>query len=162
MVKKEIENIVNKLLDKGLSGVEFFDELDEHIVNNISIIKGLLYLVPENSGIVLSGGFGRKVSQLIESGSLPKINYILFNGGIRSGKEPEILIDNLGDKTDLYFLDDTIYGGKTYKDILDYLNPEKLVKSVYVVYDGAPVERDWVNSLFRYYDYFESKPNFKF
>lgn len=163
MARNELVRVVNDLLGKKMSGEKFFDALDESIKNSELIIESLIEKVPEHIGLVISGGFGKVVSDLIERGSMPKRPYILYAGGIRSGGSPDVLSNKLSGCTDLIFVDDTIYGGKTYRVIKEHLKKSNIeVRSVLVVYDGCPEKRENIESLFRYYDHFESIPNYKF
>lgn len=161
-IKNKLKSIVDKLLKENLSGVQFFDKLDELIKEETDIVIGLIDMVPKDHAIAVSGGFGLKINELIESGKV-NMPYIFYKGGIRSGAKPEILKNKLGDYNNLIFLDDTIYGGKTYFDIKEHAEEIGLnINSALVVYDGTPIKKDFVNSIYRYYDYYNSKPNFNF
>lgn len=143
------------------SGERFFDTLDGEIIGKASLAmyNALFEFVPYGGTVVLSGGFGKKVADGIDSGKFPQFSYILFQGGIRSGNKPIILREK--DPTvGMVFLDDSIYGGATYEAIKKHL--DGMLSSCAVIYDGCPVVKPEIKSLFRYYDHFESTPNFKF
>ena len=161
-VKDKLKSIVDSLLNENLSGVEFFDKLDDLIKDEKEMILSLVKMVPENYGITISGGFGNKLKQIIDSGEI-SIPYILYKGGIRSGSKPEIIKNNLENCNKTIFLDDTIYGGKTYFDIKEHVKKIGVdIESVFVIYDGSPVKRDFIKSFYRYYDHYKSKSNFNF
>ena len=172
--KEEILAIVKDIVKIHPGGEAFFDALDEHIIGqpNGEIFKALYELVDPNDTLILSGGFGKYVADSIDAGKFRSQSYILFNGGIRKAKEPTIL-RRFGPNTHFAtFLDDTVFGGATYHTIQSYINSEDwetqglympfLTKCV-AVYDGCPIKRYDVVSVFRYYDYFpEAQSNFKF
>ena len=168
--KKEIYDKVLEITKNTPGGVEFFDKLDGEIIDNASdeVMKDLFALVPKGNFLVLSGGFGKKVAQGIDEGKFPKISYFLFKGGIRSGAEPELIRgrDFSGKKEFIPMkgtvLDDSIYGGATYYKLKDVFPPELKVENCVVIYDGCPIVKDDIKSIFRYYDHFEAKPNYQF
>ncbi len=157
-----------KEIKKTIPGGEaFFDALDKEIIETVSIetIHVLFSLVPKDHFIVLSGGFGKIIASKIESGELPHLPYYLFNGGIRSGKKPEMIGRKhvLGKNyTRGIFLDDSIYGGATYEAIKGAFTGIQKLSRCAVIYDGCPVHKDEIKSIFRYYDHFKSTPNYKF
>jgi hypothetical protein len=168
--KKEIYDKVIEITKNTPGGVEFFDKLDGEIIDNASdeVMKDLFALVPKGNFLVLSGGFGKKVAQGIDEGKFPKISYLLFKGGIRSGAEPELIRGrDFSGKKDFTpikgtFLDDSIYGGATYYKLKELFPHELEVENCVVIYDGCPIVKDDIKSIFRYYDHFESKPNYQF
>jgi len=169
--QSEILNRVKEISKTTPGGEEFFDRLDGEIINNASdeVMTDLFDLVPEGNFIVLSGGFGKKVANDIDKGKLPRISYFLFKGGIRSGASPELIrardfsgsIEFNGPKYGT-FVDDSIYGGATYKALKDSFTNEIKIVNCVVIYDGCPIKKDDVKSIFRYYDHFKAKSNFKF
>jgi len=175
--KQEIFKAVKAIQEKHPEGEKFFDALDEFIINEASddLYLELLRLAHEVHGekpvLVFSGGFGKEMARRIQKGELPYHEYILFEGGLRKDNAPKILHKDIELFTSVslncpaVFLDDTIYGGKTFKKIQSYVDSNvdyiKLDKAI-VVYDGCPVEREWLGSVFRYYDFFEAVPNYTF
>jgi hypothetical protein len=149
-------------------GEKFFDALDKEIIESSSdeMILALFSLVPSGYRLVLSGGFGRKISESIDSGRLPRISYELFEGGIRKGGEVKPIRSRVcGERTcsSRIFLDDSIYGGKTFYMIQHFYESQQIpLRLCAVIYDGCPVEKPYVKSLYRYYDFHNVKPNFKF
>jgi hypothetical protein len=165
--ESEIMAKVQEVLKTHPGGEKFFDALDGEIIGKASpiVMTALFDKVPKGNFIVLSGGFGRRVAEGIDKGELPKISYFLFQGGIRSGNQPRLIKARkfLG-KMDAegIFLDDSIYGGATYEAIKKVFNGKQKLTKCAVIYDGCPVQKDEVLSIFRYYDHFKATPNFKF
>ena len=165
-----IQVIVDKtieLQDAGYTGAEFFDKMDEWLSSEEAseIWPSLLSLIPDHIGIVLTGGSGRKIVEKYRNTLLKNRHWTLFAGGIRNGAAPKILDSYSGDTFvyDNFMVDDSIYGGKTFLDIKKYMEERGgKLSACYVVYDGSPVKRDWIFSIFRYYDFFKVEPNFKF
>lgn len=171
--RQEILKAVKAIQKTHTEGEEFFEALDEFIIKDASplVYLAMLQMAGEDTILVLSGGFGKEVARRIEDGGLPGYEYVLFEGGLRGDKKPKIIGKRLNIMTTAsidckaVFLDDTIYGGKTFKKIQEYVDHNvdyiKLDKAI-VVYDGCPVEREWVGSIFRYYDFFDAVPNYTF
>ena len=155
-------------IKKTISGGEaFFDALDREIIETASksMIDALFGLAPKNHFLVLSGGFGKKIASGIEAGTLPQIPYYLYNGGIRSGKTPEMI----GRKHFIgknymegIFLDDSIYGGATYEALKNCFRGIQKLRKCAVIYDGCPIKKAEISAVFRYYDHFKATPNYKF
>lgn len=168
--EKEIYNKVLEITKNTPGGVEFFDKLDGEIIDNASdeVMKDLFALVPKGNFLVLSGGFGKKVAEGIDSGKFPQITYFLFKGGIRSGGDAELIRSrDLSGKKEFNpmkgtFLDDSIYGGATYRALKGQFPKELEIENCVVIYDGCPIVKDDVKSIFRYYNHFEAKPNYQF
>lgn len=160
-----ILDAVNNIVKTNPGGEKFFDELDEFLKTSPdAVYSELIASIIPGETLVLSGGFGRVVSDRIDRGELPKLPYILFKGGLRGDNKPEVLrvTDNV--TANGVFVDDTIYGGKTYFKIQAYLESHAIIRArrCLVIYDGSPHARNGISSLFRYYDYFKAVPNFKF
>lgn len=164
--EKQILEKVKRISKVHSGGEKFFDTLDEELVNESSndLLKYLLSCVPNKKIAVLSGKFGIMIANKVDEGSIPYTPYILFKGGIRSGNSPEIIRKTNTLSNRAIFIDDSIYGGATYEAIKKYLRNELriIVEKCVVVYDGCPVSKLDVDSIFRYYDHFKTKPNFKF
>lgn len=168
-VTLEILDKVKAALEKFPEGEKFFDELDGQIIGNCSknVILSLISKIPPNSFLTLSGGFGKKIADQIDNNELNFIPYILFKGGIRKGGTPEIIrFTGIPSDQDSVFLDDSIYGGKTFRDLQKFAENNDIVKFklplCIVIYDGCPIVKDDVKSLFRYYDHFSATPNYDF
>lgn len=168
----EIKDAVDRIALQHPGGESFFDELDEYIKHIASdAVYESLFSKADSKVLILTGGFGQVVADRIDAGTLPKYQYILFKGGLRKGNSPEIIRDHFSTKpgkVEAVFIDDTIYGGLTYRLIREYLHTEYQwrnhvhVERVVVVYDGCPEKRDNIESVFRYYDFYSPKPNFDF
>jgi len=164
-MKHKILAQVLEIMKTYSGGVKFFDELDKQIMADEEIILALLKTVPKDHFIVLSGGFGRKVAEGIDAKKYPPFSYFLYKGGLRGNNLPELLRVKMFRGKMLregIFLDDSIYGGLTYEKIKAEFTEERSLEKVSVIYDGCPVKKSYVNSLFRYYDHFQTEPNFKF
>lgn len=159
-VQIEILEKVKEIMQIHQGGEKFFDTLDGELIKKASptIFNALFAMVPEGHTVVLSGGFGKKVVSGIKSGEFPNFPYILFEGGIRSGGRVKLLEEN-NSSNKMIFLDDSIYGGATYEAIKNVLGQ---LKSCAVIYDGCPIVKDEIKSLFRYYDHFDSTPKHQF
>lgn len=166
--QKEIMDAVNDISAIYPEGEPFFDELDNFLINVASPkIYSALFELTGNKPLILTGGFGKRIAAGIDSGEFPNNPYILFKGGLRKGNEPEVIkfsIDTLEDRAKYVMIDDTIYAGTTYRKIKDFLKEHDItVNSCIAMYDGCPIKKDDVQSLFRYYDFFKDvKPNFQF
>jgi hypothetical protein len=164
---EEILRITTEVSKIAPSGEKFFDELDERLssTNNRWLITAALSKVPKTHTLILSGGFGKTVAELIDSGWLGKRNYVLFKGGVRKGGTPIIISRTKDIGTKSTFLDDSIYGGATYYIIKEFIQKNTTIptpKKCIAIYDGCPKTRKDVDSLFRYYDFFKATPNFSF
>jgi hypothetical protein len=162
-----ILEMVNEIKKTAPKGEAFFDALDECLssTTNRWLITSAINAVPKSHTLILSGGFGKTVAELIDAGWLEKREYVLFAGGVRSGKGPVILrkTSKIGKRAT--FIDDSIYGGATYYIIRDFIKAGgelPIPTKCFVIYDGCPVTKPYVKSLFRYYDFFQATPNFKF
>jgi hypothetical protein len=172
--KAEILQKVERISEIHPSGEKFFDALDEELNadSSVDIFKALITMIPEDAGIVLSGGFGKQFSALMLDGQLEKREFILFKGGIRSGGDLQILMESQDffKKDEAIFLDDSIYGGRTFELLQYFMETYSIVRKgylmkfteCYVIYDGCPIKKANVHSIFRYYDFFQATPNFKF
>jgi hypothetical protein len=165
--QSEILEKVNEIKKTIPGGPAFFDALDKEIIETASpaMITELFGMVPRNHFLVLSGGFGKKIASGIEAGTLPQLPYYLYNGGIRSGKTPEMI----GRKHFIgknyhegVFLDDSIYGGATYEALKKCFSGIQKLKKCAVIYDGCPIKKTDISAVFRYYDHFKAIPNYKF
>lgn len=163
-ISDHILKVVKNISKTTPGGEAFFTAFDAEVTSNKEILSGLLDIVPKNNFVVLTGGFGKRIADSIDKRELPEVPYFLFGGGIRSGSEPTLL--RIRTFTDMpvngVMLDDSIYGGATYKLIKKSFRGFRKVKKCIVVYDGCPVKKKEIVSMFRYYDHFEAKPNFSF
>jgi hypothetical protein len=164
---EEILRLTNEIVKSHPSGEKFFDSLDEQLsdTRNRWLITAGLSLIPKNHTLILSGGFGKTVAELIDSGWLGNRKYVLFRGGIRKGSTPIILRHTKDFNKNSTFFDDSIYGGATFYAIKNFIEKNTSIpspKKCISIYDGCPQRRKEVKSLFRYYDFFSATPNFQF
>jgi hypothetical protein len=140
-IEQQILKKVHKVSKIHKGGEKFFDALDQEIIENASneVIGALMSHVPNKYFIVLSGGFGKKMAEKIDSKEIPYTPYILLKGGIRSGGSPEIIRKTNFHGKRAIFLDDSIYGGATYITIKKFLLKEMNinVEKCAVIYDGC-------------------------
>lgn len=164
--QKEIKTAVDIIMKVHQGGEAFFDAMDDYIRTDATVMifdalfDKAISLV-QKPVLVLSGKFGVEVAERIDEGLLKKLPYILFNGGIRSGKQPTIQKQSDGniDGKTAVFIDDTIYGGLTFRVIKEHLSSLNiLMEHVVVAYDGSPDKRDYINPIFRFYDHYEAVP----
>ena len=165
--KKDLEYmmkpIVNECLDKYKGGEGYFNELDNMIKNNETLMVLFLMYAVQDSGVrnvILSGGIGLKYLHLQLQNKIPEhINIMVVNGGLRKGKEItggimsnfEVIPEDLYDQQ-IIFIDDSFYSGKTANKVEYFINCRLgKIERKYVFYDGSKERHDDVASLYRYY-----------
>ena len=123
-------------LKKSKGGREYFDKIDTalKLPKNLDIIKNIFQLIQKEQGthfnLILTGGFGDWIMDLIKKGTL-KVpgNLIATNGSIRgknnklgqftSGKEVDIIHKRQDIENQKFIMfDDSYYSGST-KNALD-------------------------------------------
>lgn len=169
-MKSAKQQILEKVIEikKTIPGGEkFFDELDKHLAENITkqMLNELFSFIPDSHFLVLSGSFGKMIASKIDDGTLKEIPYYLYNGGIRKGERPVMIKRRLFmDKNYSrgIFLDDSIYGGATYNTLKTLFNGNYSLNKCAVIYDGCPIKKSDIKSVFRYYDHFKATPNHTF
>ncbi len=156
-IKNKLEELIEKLLAKYKGGRPFFDALDDQIKNSlneditISLMKGC-----ENKYICSSGGFGDKVHKLWKEGKIKCKGLIIFNGKIMT-KDKGVTYwypadFDIKDK-EFVFVDDSLFSGKTFRVIEDFLKGyNSTIEYVSVVYDGSKRKDERIHSFYRYYD----------
>ena len=166
--KKDLEYImkpiVNECLDKYKGGEGYFNELDNMIKNNETLMVLFLMYAVQDSGVrnvILSGGIGLKYLHLQLQNKIPEhINIMVVNGGLRKGKEItggimsnfEVIPESLNNYP-VIFIDDSFYSGKTANKVEEFINSRGgILMRKYVFYDGSKEKHDDVYSLYRYYD----------
>lgn len=144
---------VNELLDKYNGGTIFFDELDNAIRLDEEIIDALYRMIEQDHDlsevkVVASGKTGAKLRELGYQVDL------LVCGGLRSGKIPDEYDWLVDEYCDYVFIDDSYFLGRTEAAVEEILGHKgATLVDTYVAYDGCICERDWVHSLYRYYDF---------
>lgn len=182
----QILEIVKSVSKIAKDGVKFFDLLDERIKESPSyyMLMELFSLVPQDYVLILSGGFGKMIANMIDGHKYSSLNkpYLLYEGGIRSGASVKFIrgtdkymssLNFLSDDIDqskikkCFFLDDSIYGGKTFYVLRDYLKSIGItMDEAGIIYDGCPIKKlpgehgESIYSVFRYYDFYDATPNF--
>lgn len=154
-LKTKVADIVSINLRKYLGGEIYFDNLDEQIKNNPSLICTYLeYIVRKegNNNIIVSGEIGNKLIEYQKDGKLSKhINLFVLPGGLRKGILLKNTINIQNNK--FIFFDDSYYSGKTLQTIINHLKKYNATIEVsYVVYDGSKHNIHNTHSLYRYYD----------
>jgi len=146
---------VNTILSQSPGGEEFFNILDNSILNDMSdLISLIIDMVPSYYTLILTGKFGKHVSQRLGT-EYPYRNHILCNGGIRKGTYPEILSHSEVCNKNAIMIDDSFYSGKTYETIKAFLSDKGIsLNRCVVMYDGSKDHHQHVNSLFRYWNFF--------
>lgn len=159
-MNKKINNLVEICLKKHVGGEVFFDELDERLRNDETLLNMILNKVLENElfdYIIVSGRFGSVFKDFIDNYHqelAPKI--IVVNGGLRDGKE---LIAFWNDYNitmkKIIFIDDSFYLGRTRDKIAQAIKRyHGTLTNTYVFYDGSKEKEENVHSFYRYYDNF--------
>lgn len=153
---------VNSLLDKYIGGEIFFDELDDAIRTDDSIIKGLLHLSTvirsnsifwneNNTRIVMSGKTGYAIKEWGWGAD------ILLPGGLRKMNDtPLDFSEQVEDGKVYFFVDDSYFSGRTesvVKEIIECGNG--IFGGSIVAYDGCHEKKKNVWSLYRYYDHYD-------
>jgi len=169
--RNKMKNIVNNLLSKEIGGRDYFNAIDSSIklTKNIDLIQDVFNIIRKenkNFNLILTGGFGEWVLNMIKKGklSVPK-NLVLVNGSIR-GKKNKLNKITTGDNVDIIFkkdnienqdfilFDDSYYSGSTKKAIDKYLKKfNSEIKQTFVLYDGNDKIDNNRKSLYRYYNY---------
>ena len=165
--KNEILKVVTNITKTVPGGEKFFDILDEFLcsIDAEWIITAALRSVPRSHTLILSGGMGKRIADGIDSGIFPNRSYVLFKGSVRKTGHVEMIRFSGEIQSKSTFFDDSIYGGVTFFKIKEWIETDGRFPApefVYAIYDGCPDKRDFVKSMFRYYDFFQATPNFQF
>lgn len=140
---KQFREYIEYALKEYVGGEKYFDKVDDFVKCNPDFIKVLT--TQATYPIITTGEFGR----LIQS----KVNVVYCApGGLRKGNKCNIPNGLLKDK---YYtiVDDSYYSGKTIEVIDKELRKHGAqVKEIIVAYDGSKEKREYVKSLYRYYD----------
>jgi hypothetical protein len=157
---QEILDLVNDVRAEYEGGERFFDLFDEKLRINpkSKIFDTLFESITERHLLILTGGFGKFMAENIDKGIFPYRQYILFKGGLRKDNIKAEPLKFSFDQLDLVplFVDDTIFFGTTFYKIQEQLLLADIhLFEVLAVYDGSQEKRDFVKSLFRYYDHFQ-------
>ena len=155
--------IVTLLKTHPEGGEKFFNALDFMIRNDRNILEQYIQFISElrscvdrSMGAICTGAFGRALLTNYYStlGKLFNNDIIVTNGGIRSGESVEWYREYNGCKSQSYVvLDDSIYSGTTYRNIVRKSPHTTKIWGIWVIYDGSKTlnkEID-IRALFRYY-----------
>ncbi|NCU32232.1 MAG: hypothetical protein EOM23_04715 [Candidatus Moranbacteria bacterium] len=152
-----MKKIVKECLDKYVGGNKYFHELDELIKYDDEILQEILNNVYSLKAVlILSGTFGKQMVNYIKKTSQNDFDYILLVGSPRKMEKVIIQETKLQNNyTTGVFLDDTFFSGRTFFYSKGYVESEFdiFVSSAFVAYDGNKHKIDYLNSLYRYYDY---------
>ena len=165
-LKKMMNPIVEKCLDKYGGGESYFTEIDAMIKSNPLLMSEYIQYITEKENIynvILSGEIGLKYFAMQLKQQIPSdINLFLLPGGLRLNPSKLFEADNniLESRTVLsskyIFLDDSYYSGKTLNAVSGFVKKSGgVIEKSYVFYDGSPVKAT-VQSLYRYYDNLEN------
>lgn len=153
--QEDFKSTVSDVLKSERGGRQFFNKMDQIIKDNPDTIKEIMSGL-EKDYIVCSGSFGDNLYDLWEKGELECRGILVFNGKIATKKRginfyyPENFeIDN----KEFVFVDDSLFSGKTVREIEKYLQEEhnSSIKLIKVGYDGSKEPNPKVKSLYRYY-----------
>lgn len=162
-MKAEMKRIVQICLRNHKGGENYFNELDDMVKNNADLVSSYvnyITMIENTDDIIASGEIGKKLLLYQAKGYInPRINIMVTNGGIRKGREVELLDPFFFIGRRYVFLDDSYYSGKTANKVKAAVkeNGGEVIKA-YVFYDGSKEKHDNIESLFRYYDQIE-KPS---
>ena len=140
-------------------GPEYFAALDEWVRTSGNLQHFILLLLPtkfREKNIIVSGRFGRAFANMCQRENLTFKRLIVLNGDLRGLNPKPDNLDYLGGLADqeFYFLDDSYYSGKTYRQVdLALRRQGASVEWFNVIYDGSRLNHDNSSSLFRYYDW---------
>lgn len=149
----ELDKIVKEMLETHIGGEVFFDHLDEAVRTHTPIVDELLGRIPNISEqhIIVSGKFGVFFKQYLDMLNIRPKSLITVQGGLRVGNKAN-LSEDTPKNTNMIFIDDSFYSGKT-KNVIDS-ELRKLgsnIETTYVIYDGSRKKQENVKSLYRYY-----------
>lgn len=163
-----LNDLVDDLISVHVGGELFFDNLDEALRGDISILEHLFDRVSAYISIydpkylILSGKFGRVFSNFYALRSLElhlsyKPQIIVLNSGIRlTGKVEDFsmfLGEDLGFDENFIFVDDSFYSGTTRDAIRSKIESYGgMLIRTFVLYDGSNMKDPSVDSFYRYYD----------
>ncbi len=148
-----LNTLVNKLTEKHIGGVSFFDALDKAVQQEkyLNALIGMVTEIVSNDiVIIVSGKFGR---YFINSTNFYKTLYV--NGGLRRGWPIDSLepFREILQSSTCVFLDDSYFSGTTQRVVAEELRRcGAELKHTFVIYDGCRKSHKDVSSLYRYYD----------
>ena len=150
----KMESIVHECLSKHKGGDIFFDNLDEKLRNDESLMWIMINKVLENINfdyIIVSGKFGYAFQNFCQKNNFYQ-NFISVNGSLRKNDIINKLNIDIYNKK-IIFVDDSFYLGRTRDKIKNFIESygANLI-STYVFYDGSKIKDINVNSFYRYYD----------
>jgi len=157
----KMAKIVKECIDKYVGGNKYFDEMDDRIKYDEEILEELVEdMYCFGRVLILSGQFGRQmVSYLKEKHRY--IDYILLVGSPRKMEKvtiKDIRLENFNVKLrEAVFVDDTFFSGRTFfycKGVVEATFGLQVNHAI-VAYDGGKHEQSYLESLYRYYDYYD-------
>ena len=153
-----MKSIVKTCLEQHEGGEIFFDNLDEMIRNDDSLIKMMIEKIQKEispSFIVVSGNFGIVFLNYCMK-NMPMdftSSVIVVPGGLRNGVPVGNIPIKFSNQKGI-FIDDSYYLGRTQQAIAKELKKiGSEIYKTYVFYDGSKEKKDDVVSFYRYYDH---------
>ncbi len=161
-----IEEKVFQCIREFGGGQKFFDELDDLIRNDVSLVNALLEkaifrprwfnesdIWDSNPLVILSGKFGQVYEKIIRDASF---DVLVLEGALRFNEihDPRKYFNTIRGRY-CVFLDDSYFAGRTSNKVKDLIDDCLGVYcGTFVAYDGSRLLNHEVFSLFRYYDHF--------
>lgn len=156
----KINSLVEVCLKEHVGGEIFFDNLDEKLRNDETLLNMILNKVREHElfdYIIVSGKFGSMFKVFIDTHHQNLSSKIIaVNGGLRNGEKIEDFWTNYNIKAKrIIFIDDSFYLGRTRDKIAKAIKDHQgTLINTYVFYDGSKEKEENVHSFYRYYDNF--------
>lgn len=156
MINRKVFDKVNACLERYIGGEAFFNELDSMVKFDYDTMKEFIDIVngciidKQNLHTIASGEFGL----CLHNFGLP-VNY-LVQGGLRKDNPICDLSHFIKPGTHVVFLDDSYFSGKTAEVVKREVERcGGVFEGCYVIYDGSQNPIHSVESIYRYYDYFD-------
>lgn len=131
-----IRQDVDYAISRESDGTRFFDLLDEKLCHGVYFrwLEEKLFDIKPYAAIG-SGKFGWAFSMYMNGGSFPVFN---FPGDLRHQRLVDPLVDPHFDGREFIYVDNSIYKGRTLKQINDYVTDwGGKILAAYVLYDGS-------------------------
>ena len=146
---------VNELLEKFIGGEIFFDQLDDSIGTSKEILAML------DHDVKISYPHDKYKYVVTGKTGLSYFNYgftvdLIVPGGLRKSNAELDLSEYVKAGENYVLIDDSYFMGRTEAVIRKALNKcGASLAGTLVFYDGCIEKRDWVTSMYRYYDNYD-------